>query len=45
MRQPGMESFDVVIVGGAVMGSAAAYFLAADAQFDGSLLVLEQDPS
>jgi glycine/D-amino acid oxidase-like deaminating enzyme len=36
------EHFDVVIVGGAVMGSAAAYFLAA-AGFDGRVLVLEQD--
>ena len=40
-----MEQFDVVIVGGAAVGSAAAYFLAANEQFDGSLLVLEQDPS
>lgn len=38
------DSFDVVIVGGAVVGSAAAYFLAADPGFDGSLLVLERDP-
>lgn len=39
----GSDSFDVVIVGGAAVGSAAAYFLAADPQFDGRLLVLEQD--
>ncbi len=38
-----MEHFDVVIVGGAAVGSAAAYFLAAELGFDGSLLVLEQD--
>ena len=38
-----MERFDVVIVGGAAMGSAAAYFLAAAADFDGRVLVLEQD--
>ena len=37
--------FDVVIVGGAVIGSAAAYFLAADPGFRGSLLVIERDPS
>ena len=40
-----MDGFDVVIVGGAAMGSAAAYFLAAAADFDGRVLVLEQDPS
>ncbi len=39
------DSFDVVIVGGAVVGSAAAYFLAAAPEFGGSLLVLERDPS
>jgi FAD-dependent oxidoreductase domain-containing protein 1 len=39
------EHFDVVIVGGAVVGSAAAYFLAAEPAFGGSVLVLERDPS
>ena len=38
-----MEHYDVVIVGGAAMGSAAAYFLARAPAFDGRLLVLEQD--
>ncbi len=38
-----MEHFDVVIVGGAAVGSAAAYFLMAEPEFDGKLLVLEQD--
>ena len=37
--------FDVVIVGGAVVGSAAAYFLAAAPGFGGRVLVLEQDSS
>ena len=37
------ETFDVVIVGGAAVGSAAAYFLAANPDFHGSILVLEQD--
>ncbi len=40
-----MESVDVVIVGGAVVGSAAAYFLSAHPGFTGSVLVLEADPS
>ena len=35
--------FDVVIVGGAVTGSAAAYFLGAESAFKGSVLVLERD--
>jgi FAD-dependent oxidoreductase domain-containing protein 1 len=39
------EHFDVVIVGGAVVGSAAAYFLAAEPAFGGSVLVIERDPS
>jgi FAD-dependent oxidoreductase domain-containing protein 1 len=38
-------SADVVIVGGAVTGSAAAYFLCAQAAFGGSVLVVERDPS
>jgi FAD-dependent oxidoreductase domain-containing protein 1 len=39
------ESFDVVIAGGAIVGSAAAYFLASNAGFKGRVLVLEQDLS
>jgi glycine/D-amino acid oxidase-like deaminating enzyme len=38
-----MDHYDVVIVGGAAVGSAAAYFLAGHPRFDGRLLVLEQD--
>ena len=37
--------FDVVIVGAAVVGSAAAYFLARDSGFGGSVLLLERDMS
>lgn len=40
-----MERFDVVIIGGAAVGSAAAYFLSAHAGFRGSVLVLEPDPA
>ncbi len=39
------RNFDVVIVGGAVMGSSTAYFLTANPDFDGSVLVVEKDPS
>ena len=37
--------YDVVIVGGAVIGSAVAYFLAANPDFGGSILVVERDPT
>lgn len=39
------ERYDVVVVGGAVIGSAVAYFLAADPGFDGKILVVERDPT
>lgn len=37
--------YDVVIVGGAVIGAAVAYSLAASLDFDGSVLVIERDPT
>lgn len=37
------ETFDVVIAGGAVMGSSLAFHLAADPDFSGRILVVEQD--
>lgn len=36
--------FDVVIVGGAVVGAAVAYFLASEPGFGGSVLLIERDP-
>ncbi|MBM6583080.1 FAD-binding oxidoreductase [Microvirga sp. BT689] len=39
------EGYDVVIVGGAVIGSAVAYFLTANPDFGGSVLVVERDPT
>jgi FAD-dependent oxidoreductase domain-containing protein 1 len=40
-----MESYDVAIIGGGVIGCAVAYFLAADPAFDGRVVVIERDPS
>ncbi len=37
--------YDTVIIGGAAMGSAAAYFLSENPDYDGSVLVVEADPT
>lgn len=42
---PKQTSYDVVIIGGAIMGSSAAWFLADNPDFTGSVLVVERDPS
>ena len=38
-------AYDVIIIGGAIMGSATAFFLSQNDDFDGSVLVIERDPS
>ncbi|MFZ6769605.1 NAD(P)/FAD-dependent oxidoreductase [Undibacterium sp. Di26W] len=40
-----MDNRHIVIVGGGVIGSAIAYFLAAHARFQGRVSVLERDPT
>jgi glycine/D-amino acid oxidase-like deaminating enzyme len=39
------ETCDVVIVGGAAVGSSVAYFLTHDLDFKGSIAVIERDPA
>ena len=42
---PRQSAYDVVIVGGAMMGASTAWFLSDNADFNGSVLVLERDVS
>ena len=39
------NSYDVIIVGGAMYGSAVAWFLTDNKDFDGKVLVVERDPT
>ena len=45
LQAPAHQNYDVVIVGGAIMGSSAAWFLSKDKDFDGRILVVERDPT
>lgn len=40
---PTRSSYDVIIVGGAIMGSSTAWFLSNNPDFNGSVLVVERD--
>jgi len=43
--KPTQSSYDIVIVGGAIMGSSTAWFLTENKDFNGSVLVVERDPN
>ena len=43
--RPARDGYDVVIVGGGIMGASTAWFLTQEPDFDGSVLVIERDPS
>ena len=45
MQVPKHKSYDVVIVGGAMLGSSIAWFLSNNKDFSGKVLVVERDPT
>ena len=42
---PSKSSYDVVIIGGAMLGASTAWFLSDNPDFNGSVLVIERDPT
>ena len=42
---PRRASYNVVIIGGAIVGSSSAWWLSANKDFNGSVLVVEMDPT
>ena len=43
--KPMRSSYDVVIIGGAIMGAATAWYLSNNTDFNGTVLVVEKDPT
>ena len=44
-QEPRQRSYDVVIVGGAMYGSSVSWWLSQNPDFNGSVLVVERDPT
>ena len=44
-KTPSRKAYDIIIVGGAIMGSSTAWFLSDNPDFKGSVLVVERDDS
>lgn len=42
---PELAAYDVIIIGGGIMGSSTAWFMTQQAGFDGRVLVIERDPT
>jgi glycine/D-amino acid oxidase-like deaminating enzyme len=45
MQSPKLKSYDVIIIGGAMLGSSTAWFLSNNKDFTGKILVVERDPT
>lgn len=45
LQTPKQTTYDVVIVGGAMYGASVSWFLADNPDFNGSILVVERDPT
>jgi len=45
INTPRQKSYDVVIIGGAMVGSSSAWWLSNNPDFTGSVLVVEKDPT